>query len=533
VNATEVKVAQCDAGEETYLAFATEFTSSVYVQVDMEPDTVLTDQNLNQIGEWFQEEYNAANEIQWNASSFQLVAVKPYSANPFSYILRNEDSTTFLPYEVVGYCSNCDGDTLIFNNRTAPKDDILALYSPYFGTGITLVDVVEVQVFPCGNVLTRFEKRVVVDFVIDCTELPAGINDPVFDIIAEAYVSSFQTLHEDYCDKEMVSVNSAKVIEMGDIREDNTLPLELLLEMQCLGCDTETTGAYSVPGGDTTARRYLAARESYSNPTSRLLEDTNGACACTADPLAERSPTEAEFIELYQATLSDLTLGCISTTQDCSYGEGIGIDTAAVISFDQNRDFNFDEEFGEILAKAFKDTVNELLRMDNSTCDLFFHTIEDVRADIEFIYNNRNPTLAGERERILMHESWHRKIEESILSSSPSAPPSAAPSVSSPPSASAAPSVSSSPSTLPSVSSSPSASAAPSVSSSPSTSPSVSSSPSASPSVSLSPSASPSVSQAPSEMPSESHAPSTIPSSMPTVTGSGFVFVLLYITGVS
>jgi hypothetical protein len=261
--------------------------------------------------------------------------------------------------------------------------------------------------------------------------------------------------------------------------------------MQCLGCDTETTGAYSVPGGDTTARRYLAARESYSNPTSRLLEDTNMACACTADPLAERSPTEAEFIELYQATLSDLTLGCISTTRDCNYGAGTGIDTVVVISFDQNRTFSFDEEVGEILAEAFKDTVNELLATDNSTCDLFFQTIEDVRADIGFIYNNRNPNLAGGRERRLMHENWHRKIEESILSSSPSAPPSAAPSVSS----------------------------------SPSTSPF--------PSVSLSPSASPSVSQAPSEMPSESHAPSTIPSSMPTVTGSGFVFVLLYVTGVS
>jgi hypothetical protein len=272
-----------------------------------------------------------------------------------------------------------------------------------------------------------------------------------------------------------------------------------LLDMQCLGCDTETTGAYSVPGGDTTARRYLAARESFSNPTSRLLEDTNGACACTTDPLAERSPTEAEFIELYQATLSDLTLGCISTTRDCNYGAGTGIDTAVVISFDQNRTLNFDEEFGGILAEAFKDTVNELLATDNSTCDLFFQTIEDVRADIGFIYNNRNPNLAGGRERRLMHASWHRKIEESILSSSPSARPSAAPSVSL----------------------------------SPSTSPSVSSSPSASPSVSLSPSASPSVSQAPSEMPSESHAPSTIPSSMPTVTGSGFVFVLLYVTGVS
>lgn len=500
-NATEVKVAQCAEDENLYLAFATEFKSAVYVQVDIDPGTILTEQNLTQIGDQFQEEYNSANGISCNTSNFQLVSVKPYSSTPFSYILRDEDSLTYLPYEVVGYCNNCESDTLIFSNVTAPKADVIALYEPTFGPSIDLVDVIEVDVFPCGNVLTNFDQRVVVDYVIGCTDdIPSSINDSVFDTIAEAYVTAFQNLHEDYCDEEMVSVNSARVVEIGDILDGNTLPLELVLEMQCLGCNTDTTGAYSFPGKEvTTIRRYLSSQVFYSNPTSRLLQDNDGACACALDPLANRIPTEAEFIGLYQETLSDLSLGCISTAKNCDFGETFGIDKAVLLSFAEDSPFNFSEENVAILAQAFKEAVNELFTRDEDTCDIYFQTIQEVVVDTSFIYTNREIDFGAGRERSLIHESWHRKVEESSFSNSPTTVPSPSPSVSFPPSAS----------------------------------PSVSSVPSSTPSLSLPPSTSPSLSQAPSDRPSESQEPTNNPTSMPTIRGSNFGLALLDVIGVS
>ena len=125
-------------------------------------------------------------------------------------------------------------------------------------------------------------------------------------------------------------------------------------------------------------------------------------------------------------------------------------------------------------ASAPKVFISFQLRISRESCNRFFQLVQEVNAEINFIYNNenQNTTDSEEDERMLLKEILQHRLLEDI---------------------------------------------------SPSLSPSIS----VKPSSSQSPSSSPTLSRSPTV----SQLPSSIPSSMPTIGGSDFVFVLLFVNG--
>jgi hypothetical protein len=114
-------------------------------------------------------------------------------------------------------------------------------------SGVMLVDVLEVDFFPCETNVTDFTKLAIVELEVVCEEAPE-LNAEHKASIVDAFVSSYNSLGDVFCDPFFRTLTGAQVERVADIRDGNSLPIEVLAFGGCPGCDPEDVYIYETPG---------------------------------------------------------------------------------------------------------------------------------------------------------------------------------------------------------------------------------------------------------------------------------------------
>jgi hypothetical protein len=86
-------------------------------------------------------------------------------------------------------------------------------------------------------------------------------------------------------------------------------------------------GIYDFPTHPVFANRLLLNEAD----ARRRLQDTE-TCYCKAQTVADRAPSEAEFIEAYQELVPSINLTCVKSIADCQFGSVFK--AALFLSFD-------------------------------------------------------------------------------------------------------------------------------------------------------------------------------------------------------
>jgi hypothetical protein len=409
-----------------------EFTSLVVVTIDLQGGPILDGEEINMLGEWFLESYNSVTDVTCNSSSRQAASVSFMS----DFLADSSDTSVLRSYlyEVTGLCQDCSSNARFLDPEVTSKDEVVNAYSALISVGLSraiLFDVQEVDsFFSCETEVTEFVTLVTVDLKVDvlCDEPPI-LDATEKAALADAFVSTYNDLISTYCDPFFRTLTSAEVVTVGDIREGDSLPIEILARGECRGCDPEDVDIYEFPGSlMAIARRNLLEELEFMNSGSRrLLEDET--CYCDVQAVAQRAPLESEFIDIYEVSVGNLTLDCIGSVGECEFGTTFN--TTIVLTFDQDSTVAF-ELFTDVIATSFQDTVNEELRTDEENCNLLFQYVQDVSARIDFVFNgdDLNETTNNE-ERQLHQRAGRRRVQDNstaVGSFAPSHQPSSAPS---------------------------------------------------------------------------------------------------------
>ncbi len=210
------------------------------------------------------------------------------------------------------------------------------------------------------------------------------IDDPRFDAVRNAYISTYNSLMLDSCDPSFRRRTSAQVLTVGASRTADTLPIEIRVEGECRGCDPIDVTIYDVPtilGGlsptEASRSRFLAFNDG-AWPVRNLQDgEDSGLCFCDAQPTGERAPFESEFISELQKSIEALDLSCISSVGNCTFGKSCA--TGLVISLSRE-DFASEIDATDTLENALKRTLNELFSTGNEeSCNSDFRLIETVK----------------------------------------------------------------------------------------------------------------------------------------------------------
>jgi hypothetical protein len=198
-----------------------------------------------------------------------------------------------------------------------------------------------------------------------CPEF-ATLDEAERTAIADAFVSSYNSLSASYCDPFFRYVTAANVVRVGDsgtletFREDGSLPIEFEVSGECRGgCDPEGDdfGLYEVPSLPSSTRLLW---------NDKALKDDTGHRHLT-QAIAQRAPYESDFIEAYTGAVSDLELTCITSVGECPPRTKFTIEL--VIDFDPSI---LDDD----IIAAYIETYNELHAVDSETCDPEFRRLE-------------------------------------------------------------------------------------------------------------------------------------------------------------
>ncbi len=86
-----------------------------------------------------------------------------------------------------------------------------------------------------------------------------------------------------------------------------------------------------------------------------MLEELNSTCYCKANALANRAPSEAEFLDAYRTRVSSLeVLSCVESVGACQFGSTF--ESTLLLSFGNDTDIEaLDEQIEEAVLSALRD----------------------------------------------------------------------------------------------------------------------------------------------------------------------------------
>jgi hypothetical protein len=234
-----------------------------------------------------------------------------------------------------------------------------------------LESVTEVDSVYCSDDIQQFSKMALVEMVVGC-----NLVDNDLPAVAQAFVDTYNELQEHLCDPAFRVLESAEVTTRGQPTIDGTIPLEMLVTGYCRGCDPLLgIDIYDLPPPTTTTPitldaggRFLSSR---SHPPRRL-EDT---CYCSAQAVPDRAPSEAEFIQAFQASVESMqgTFSCVESVAECQFGSFF--ETAILVAFDN---VTFADDFQGEMEEAFLKTLNQFYETNDSICNPDFRQIQSV-----------------------------------------------------------------------------------------------------------------------------------------------------------
>jgi hypothetical protein len=180
------------------------------------------------------------------------------------------------------------------------------------GVPLGVKDAQELEHASCSNDTVSFSKTVIVELAT----CEAGLIDDDISILEDAFVSTYNGLAMEYCDPYFRTLETAKIIEQGELTSDGNLPVKVQVTGKCRGCDPEKISIYDFPTTVISSSRRLFHN---THPSQRRLAIE--ACYCKADPIDNRAPSEAEFINAYHNSVSSLEgLSCVGSIGQCHFG---------------------------------------------------------------------------------------------------------------------------------------------------------------------------------------------------------------------
>jgi hypothetical protein len=185
--------------------------------------------------------------------------------------------------------------------------------------------------FSCDAGITNFTKLTTVELKFVCEEEAPTTDDPRMIAIAKTFLLTYNSLESRFCDPYFRTLTGAEIVRVGNLREGDNLPIEVLTTGNCRGCDSSGVDIFELPTYSTSSDRSLLEGLT-SDVESRRLQDVE-TCWCSSQAV-KRAPFESEFIEAYQSSIANLTLDCIGTVGECLFGTTF--DTEIVIAFDED-----------------------------------------------------------------------------------------------------------------------------------------------------------------------------------------------------
>jgi hypothetical protein len=213
----------------------------------------------------------------------------------------------------------------------------------------------------------------------------------------------------------------ATVQSVFEMRDDGTIPIEILVTAVCYGdCNISSIGIYEIPTsflGDesegtsdeesaissagTQRRRRLERNSFYFNISPRILQLQDGTtCTCPANPLGI-APTESAFTSSFGATIGLLNLTSFQGTGSCSYGTAFNSGIVLQVESADQIDL-------QTLAQSTLDTLKSYYTNSDQSCNPKFINVESVTASVadesttrarrqRFLQNN-NETLVDDED---------------------------------------------------------------------------------------------------------------------------------------
>jgi hypothetical protein len=213
----------------------------------------------------------------------------------------------------------------------------------------------EIEEYICYGEVLEFSTVVIVEFEVDCIE-GLTFNDPQITELEQTYVSTYNSLSQEYCDPYSQTVSDAKVFRIGENTTAGNTPVEMHITGTCRGCDNETSSIYAIPTSGSATRCVLTnGIAPYHN---QYLEDIE-TCYCPSQAIGERAPYEAELVEAYQEYVEALELDCIKPVGTC---EVTIFDRGIVIEFEGSASDITSEYIQTILKIPSKNQVIACMR---------------------------------------------------------------------------------------------------------------------------------------------------------------------------
>ena len=348
--------------------------------------------------------------------------------------LQNNDESGYnLRYLITGQCESCEEDSKFLDSVMSESmlSRARALSSSFMNPD-ALLDIIEVRNIVCSSDVVQFEEVVIVEFVSSCQEDESlGFDDEQISSIEEAFVSTYNRMSSQYCDEHFTTIVSVRVRDVGTETLGGNLPIEIEVFAECLGCDPQQASIYGTPAAaveqavlnDSNNNRELQESKPHSQLYGvRMLQDPE-SCVCSAQAVADRPPSESEFIEAFRDDVENLQLDCVAGVGDCQFGSIFNTDI--VLSFEGNQTALTDA-VRQSIQETFRELLNDLYEPDDDVCNPEFRVILDVALvpdftlNGEFIASGANSTSNDVSTRYLSiseNDDGRRKL---ISDSSPS-----------------------------------------------------------------------------------------------------------------
>ena len=288
-------------------------------------------------------------------------------------------STYSITYLMNGDCVECAMDANAFDNDVLPDDEFAsALFNKTLNSTIpidSIEGVLEIDEYACDGEVIQFSTVVIVEFGVDCL---GGLTfeDPQITQLQQAYVSTYNSLSQEYCDPYARTVSEARVVRIGANTTTGNTPVEMHIIGNCRGCDVSSTAFYDKPlSSDSTVRSVRVLRTDFGPSSNQGLQDI---CSCPAQPIGDRAPYEAELIAAYHADIEALELACIGSVGDCLYTP---FETGIVVELGGN-ETEVTDEYIKSIEEAFKESMNSLYANTEETCQTEFRTVQSVDATV-------------------------------------------------------------------------------------------------------------------------------------------------------
>jgi hypothetical protein len=342
----------------------TKFASKVVVSFNVSSmNEVVTDMQLEQLADLFQESYTALNELNGNLcdSLFRKVttARATIGTDPSKYYTTLHDfneELVYIHFDVAGFCQDCQAETNLFgtaalsSNRRRKTQELDSLAYCLCPSGaeerapteaefrreyrqavqdlnfVTAVDeVTEVNPSLCAADIVNFTQTIVVEIQI-CQK---GLLGDDFIMLEMALLMTYNTLAERFCDPQFRTLTSATLIRVVNTTVHGSVVFEFQVNGKCRGCDRETVSIYEMPNMTGMSNRLLLEDipTLKDMPRRRYLE----TCYCDTGATEERAPTEAEFIYMFRKYAESLALSCSVSVGECDFGSSF--ETTLVASF--------------------------------------------------------------------------------------------------------------------------------------------------------------------------------------------------------